>query len=92
MGKDEKETRAAAMTKEEEEEEARAEQARKDRWRVAMAGKSFWWEADVCALGKEELPVFIAALEVARENVGRRIDRMRSQSEASTSSRDHKKK
>jgi hypothetical protein len=43
MGKDEKETRAAAMTKEEEE-EARAEQARKDRWRVAMAGKSFWWE------------------------------------------------
>jgi hypothetical protein len=50
------------------------------------------WEADVCALGKEELPVFIAALEVARENVGRRIDRMRSQSEASTSSRDHKKK
>ncbi|KAM0832673.1 hypothetical protein ACQ4PT_064751 [Festuca glaucescens] len=41
-----------------------------------QAGKQFWWEADVGALGVAELPVFAKALERLMDNVGRRVDKL----------------
>ncbi|KAL5200743.1 hypothetical protein ABZP36_021946 [Zizania latifolia] len=38
---------------------------------VAKAGRQFWWEADVEALGEAELPEFARALEKLRANVHR---------------------
>ncbi|KAG8094449.1 hypothetical protein GUJ93_ZPchr0012g20119 [Zizania palustris] len=37
----------------------------------AQAGKQFWWEADVEALGEAELPEFARALERLRDSVRR---------------------
>ncbi|PNT71535.1 hypothetical protein BRADI_2g30530v3 [Brachypodium distachyon] len=60
--------------------EVAAESARMDavgekvRQAQAQAGKRFWFEVDVEALGAEELPVFAMALQRLRENVGRRIE------------------
>ncbi|KAE8813096.1 agamous-like MADS-box protein AGL62-like [Hordeum vulgare] len=42
----------------------------------AQAGKRFWWEADVEALGEAELPVFARALQRLRDNVRRHADKM----------------
>ncbi|KAE8786123.1 agamous-like MADS-box protein AGL62-like [Hordeum vulgare] len=41
-----------------------------------QAGKRFWWEADVEALGEAELPVFARALQRLRDNVRRHADKM----------------
>lgn len=40
------------------------------------AGLRNWWEVDVEALGEDELPVFIRALEVLSADVQSRIDKM----------------
>ncbi|TVU08502.1 hypothetical protein EJB05_41907, partial [Eragrostis curvula] len=40
---------------------------------AAAAGKKFWWEVDVEALGKEELPVFDDALKRLRNNVRQHV-------------------
>ena len=40
------------------------------------AGKDKWWEADVDALGMEELLVFNKSLERLRDNVRRRVDNL----------------
>ncbi|KAF0902090.1 hypothetical protein E2562_012870 [Oryza meyeriana var. granulata] len=40
----------------------------------AKAGRQFWWEADVEALGEGELPDFARALERLRDNVSRRVN------------------
>ncbi|XP_004967110.1 uncharacterized protein LOC101775407 [Setaria italica] len=42
------------------------------------AGKQNWWEVDVEALGADELPVFVRALEVLRTDVQRHLDAMES--------------
>ncbi|KAM3400271.1 hypothetical protein ACQJBY_005264 [Aegilops geniculata] len=39
-----------------------------------QAGRRFWWEADVEALGEAELPEFARALQRLRDNVLRRAD------------------
>ncbi|RCV32907.1 hypothetical protein SETIT_7G040500v2 [Setaria italica] len=39
-------------------------------------GKQNWWEVDMEALGAEELPVFVSALEVLRTDVQRYLDTM----------------
>ncbi|CAM0910474.1 unnamed protein product [Alopecurus aequalis] len=39
-----------------------------------QTGKRSWWEVDPAALGEEELPVFIRALQRLRDNVGRRVE------------------
>ncbi|KAL6603999.1 hypothetical protein ACP70R_044360 [Stipagrostis hirtigluma subsp. patula] len=44
----------------------------------ASGGKRNWWEVDVDALGEEDLPGFIAALELLREGVQGRIDALAS--------------
>lgn len=44
----------------------------------ASAGKRNWWEVDVEALGEEELPVFVRALEMLKADVQGRIDSMAS--------------
>jgi pheromone receptor transcription factor len=44
----------------------------------ASAGKRNWWEVDVEALGEEELPVFVRALEMLRADVQDRIDAIES--------------
>ena len=41
------------------------------------AGRRFWWEADVEALGEAELPDFARALQRVRENVQRVADKQR---------------
>ncbi|PAN24156.1 hypothetical protein PAHAL_4G141300 [Panicum hallii] len=41
------------------------------------AGKPFWWEADVEALGEAELPEFARALQRIREIVQREADKLR---------------
>ncbi|KAF8670654.1 hypothetical protein HU200_050466 [Digitaria exilis] len=40
----------------------------------AAAQKKNWWEVDVEALGEEELPVFIRALEKLKADIQERID------------------
>uniref|UniRef100_A0A0E0LBZ6 MADS-box domain-containing protein n=1 Tax=Oryza punctata TaxID=4537 RepID=A0A0E0LBZ6_ORYPU len=68
--------RAADQTKE----QVTAEQARmrdvgdKITQAMAAAGKRFWWEADVEALGEAELPEFARALERLRDSVRRHAD------------------
>jgi hypothetical protein len=42
----------------------------------AAAGRRFWWEADVEALGAEELREFARALRRLRDNVRRRADKL----------------
>ncbi|RCV18157.1 hypothetical protein SETIT_3G278000v2 [Setaria italica] len=37
-------------------------------------GKHNWWEVDVEALGADELPVFVRALEVLRTDVQHHLD------------------
>ncbi|XP_062228913.1 agamous-like MADS-box protein AGL61 [Phragmites australis] len=44
----------------------------------ASARKRNWWEVDVEALGEEELPVFVRALELLRADVQGRLDAMAS--------------
>ncbi|KAJ1259289.1 hypothetical protein BS78_10G142500 [Paspalum vaginatum] len=44
----------------------------------ATAQKQNWWELDVEALGEEELPVFIRALEMLKADVKGRADAMAS--------------
>ncbi|KAL6604006.1 hypothetical protein ACP70R_044367 [Stipagrostis hirtigluma subsp. patula] len=44
----------------------------------AREGKRNWWEVDVGALGDEDLPVFITALELLREDVQGRVDALAS--------------
>lgn len=57
-----------------------AEKARMDtigekvRQAMAMAGRKFWWEADVNVLGEAELPEFARALRSLRVNVQRHVD------------------
>ncbi|RCV06248.1 hypothetical protein SETIT_1G148200v2 [Setaria italica] len=45
---------------------------------VASVGKQNWWEVDVEALGADELPVFVMALDVLRTDVQRHLDAMES--------------
>ncbi|OEL12675.1 hypothetical protein BAE44_0026306 [Dichanthelium oligosanthes] len=52
--------------------------ARKIRAAQASAEKRNWWEVDVDALGQEELPMFIKALEMLRAEVQGRVDAMAS--------------
>uniref|UniRef100_A0A0E0MLN4 MADS-box domain-containing protein n=1 Tax=Oryza punctata TaxID=4537 RepID=A0A0E0MLN4_ORYPU len=40
----------------------------------AKAGRRFWWEADVDALGEAQLPEFVKALKKLRDNVGRHVN------------------
>ncbi|GJM99195.1 hypothetical protein PR202_ga16276 [Eleusine coracana subsp. coracana] len=78
--------RVAEMRRETEETKAQVavEWARvasaKEKVRAAQAseGKRNWWEVDVEALGEEELPVFVRALEMLRSEVQGRIDAMTS--------------
>ena len=42
----------------------------------AAAGRSFWWEADVEALGAEELREFARALRRLRDNVRRHAEKL----------------
>ncbi|XP_073360542.1 uncharacterized protein [Aegilops tauschii subsp. strangulata] len=42
------------------------------------AGKRFWWEADVEALGEAELQEFKRALQRLKDNVGHRTDNLMS--------------
>nr|ASZ80026.1 MADS75 [Dendrocalamus latiflorus] len=55
-----------------------AERARMDAIAVkvaqAKAGRRFWWEADIEALGEAELPEFTRALERLKDNIRRRAD------------------
>nr|ASZ79978.1 MADS75-2 [Bambusa multiplex] len=55
-----------------------AERARMDAIVVkvaqAKAGRRFWWEADIKALGEAELPEFTRALERLKDNIRRRAD------------------
>ncbi|KAL6876473.1 hypothetical protein ACP4OV_013045 [Aristida adscensionis] len=44
----------------------------------ASAQKRNWWEVDVDALGEEDLPVFIRALELLRAEVQGRVDALAS--------------
>ena len=41
-------------------------------------GKQNWWDVDVEAVGVDELPVFVRALEVLRTNIQRHLDTMES--------------
>jgi hypothetical protein len=43
-----------------------------------QTGKGSWWEVDPAALGEEELPVFVRALQRLRDNVGRHADKLQS--------------
>ncbi|TVU37907.1 hypothetical protein EJB05_11250, partial [Eragrostis curvula] len=49
-----------------------------DKVRQAAAGRRFWWEADVEALGETELPVFAGALHALKDHVRRHAERLRS--------------
>jgi hypothetical protein len=41
-------------------------------------GKRSWWEVDPAALGAEELPAYVRALQRLRDNVGRHADKLQS--------------
>ncbi|NP_001288318.1 agamous-like MADS-box protein AGL61-like [Brachypodium distachyon] len=77
---DERAEREAAVAARTELEEAKArvgaEQARlgavEEKVRLAMAGRPFYWEADVVALGEAELREFARALLRLRDDVRRR--------------------
>uniref|UniRef100_K3YZW4 MADS-box domain-containing protein n=1 Tax=Setaria italica TaxID=4555 RepID=K3YZW4_SETIT len=45
---------------------------------TTSVGKQNWWDVDVEALGVDELPVFVRALEVLRTNIQRHLDTMES--------------
>ncbi|XP_062227613.1 agamous-like MADS-box protein AGL61 [Phragmites australis] len=57
-----------------------AEQARMnaigDKVLQAKAGRRFWWEADMEALGEAELPEFARALQRLRDNVVRHAEKL----------------